>query len=264
MSRGRTRNVLLADGNVRNELLPSGTVAASESLGDRIRRLRKARGWTQEQLAEAAQISRPQVTKIEKDDVPNIRATTLDAIARALSVSVDRLAGGVAMKDDVPLAVRLFGTDNLEVIDFYEGMIDVPIVAEVACGEPMDYSVEGESVLVRSDRAPDPAKGEFLLRARGESMIEFGVHDGDLIVVEYRPGKFPASGEIIIAWYEAADGSAPGGITMKRWFRRGGRKILQAGNPDSPSYELKDGDIFELKGIVRRALRAIDFPRISG
>jgi repressor LexA len=244
-----------------------GTSTDPESFGERVRRLRRERGWTQEQLAETADLSRPQVSKIESGEVPYSRSTTVERIAAALGVSVGYvISGNESVTGSVKSDVRKSNGWGLhwEVIDPYEGLTEVPVVAEVACGEPMDYTVEGETELVRSDKAPDTTKGEFLLRARGESMIEFGVHDGDLIVVQARPGKVPANGEIVIAWYESADRASPGGITMKRWVRRGGRKMLQAGNPESPSYEVKEGDVFELKGIVRRLLRSIDFPKISG
>lgn len=223
--------------------------------------MRAAKGWRQADLATHSGVSIRHISNIENGG--NASMEILEQLAGALGASLLSVMGDspIRVVDQEPGGPQ---NNHWEVIDFYEGMVETPIVAEVACGEPMDYSVDGETVLVRSDKAPDPAKGEFLLRARGESMIEFGVHDGDLIVAELRPGKFPASGEIIIAWYEPADGAQPGGITMKRWVRRGGRKLLQAGNPESQSYELKEGDIFELKGIVRRALRAIDFPKISG
>lgn len=253
-------------------------MGTSESIGRRIRRLRKARGWKQDDLAERAGVSRPQLSKIENDEVPNSRSATHASIAGALGVTLEVLLTGEGEDggagDDHQIdsqsaraSEKKAGrslADHFEIVDFYEGMIEVPITAEVACGLPMDYSVEGETMLVPKDFAPDPAKGEFMLRARGDSMLEFDIPDGTPVVCEYRPGKFPAHLEIIIAWYEPIDGSQPGGITMKRWIRKGGRKILQAGNPESPSYELKEGDIFELKGIVRRAWRIIDFPKISG
>lgn len=150
-----------------------------------------------------------------------------------------------------------------DIVDFTQGLREVSLEAEVACGEPMDYSVKGETVMVPSDFAPSLDKHEYLVRARGDSMIEFGIEDGDYVVVEARPGGVAATGELVIAWYEPADKAQPGGITLKRWMRRGGRKILQ-GSSERDTFELKDGDIFELKGIVRRSFKMRYHPKISG
>lgn len=214
---------------------------AMVKVGDSVRAWRKLAHMTQEALAKKAGIGRSHLASIETGAIAHPDTPTLDSLAKAFEITIDDLLRmpprGPMMALTTDRVADVPPSNGFEVIDFYEGMTEVPIAAEVACGEPIDYSVEGETVLVRSDKAPDPAKGEFLLRARGESMIEFGVHDGDLIVAELRPGKFPASGEIIIAWYEPMDRAIQGGITMKRWVRKGGKKLLQAGNAQSPSYD---------------------------
>jgi SOS-response transcriptional repressor LexA len=225
-------------------------------LGGRVRLLRKRLGITQDELAAAAGLTRPHVSDIERGRIAALRGPTLDALAGALGVSAAFLAFGV--KDPAEKLTEIQEPAPLypfDAFDYYSDTAAVPIEAEVACGEPMDYTVKGESVLVPKSLLP--SEGEFLLRARGDSMIEFGIRDGDYLVVERRKGGVAADGEIVIAWLN-------GGITMKRWRRRGGRKILQAGSPEYPSHELGEGDDFELQGILRRRIRVDDYPKISG
>lgn len=257
-----------------NDLRSSAKVQAMRTpVGDRIRKLRKERDFTQEQLAAKAGLGRTHLTAIETGAIQMPDTPTLNAIARALDASVVDLLGGTPIRviapanhasdDAAPLRLVPIEYDS---VDFRRGFVEVPVDAEVACGLPMDYSVKGETVLMPEHLAPDPSKGEYAIRARGDSMVEFGIEDGDYVIVEARPGGVAASGELVIAWYDPTDSPHGGGITLKRWIRKSGRKILQAGNPESPSYELRDGDVFELKGIVRRSyrLKTKDFPRISG
>lgn len=245
------------------------STAMRTPVGDRIRRLRKEREWTQEQLATKAGLRRTHLTAIETGAIQMPDTPTLNVIAGALGVSLGNLLADTPIRviDDRPSpepSSMLRPPGEFRVIDFHEGLVEVPIVAEVACGEPMDYSVQGEGVLVPKDYAPDDGRGEYLVRARGDSMVEYGIHDGWYVVVERRVGGVAASGELILAWYEPAGGNGPGGITLKHWIRRGGKKILQGSTPES-TFELKDGDIFELQGIVRRAYPPpLIFPKISG
>lgn len=143
-----------------------------------------------------------------------------------------------------------------EALNFAEvRSVDVRVWGEVAAGEPMEYETHDETVSLPEELAP---KGnEKLLRVRGESMLEFDIYDGDFVIVEMRRGGVAATGEIVIGWFNE-------GITIKRWFNRKGRKILQAGNPEAKSYEIGPDDRFELVAIVRRRIRVQAMPKISG
>lgn len=60
-------------------------------VGDKIKLTRLARGMTQQELADLAQITRVEVNKIENNKVPHLRAFTAVKIARALNVPTDFL-----------------------------------------------------------------------------------------------------------------------------------------------------------------------------
>lgn len=235
--------------------------ALVEGFGDQVRSARAARRWTQDDLARESGVSKRTIVNVESGSSPNM--DTFLRLTRTLGLSESFSVVAPATIRDAPAPAEPQPADHFRIIDFYAGMTSVPLKAEVALGEPMDYSVEGETVMIPTDQAPDPAKFEYLIRGRGDSMVDFGIEDGDYVVVEARPGGVAATGELVIAWYEPADRAIPGGITLKRWIRRGGKKILQ-GSTEQDTFELREGDIFELKGIVRRAIKVKHFPKISG
>ncbi len=98
--------------------------------------------------------------------------------------------------------------------------VTVPIVGEVAAGSPIlaEEMIEGELDL-DATLVPDPRC--YLLRVRGESMIEAHVCDGDLILI--RPQLEARSGEIVVALIEDS-------VTLKRYYRREGFVELKPEN----------------------------------
>lgn len=244
------------------------------SIGLWLEEYRKRKGISQAELARRVGMLPQVLNRILKGRVEDPGFATVARIATELEIPLDQLVASLNAEraaatptpfDDVMTGTagadlirdnRAAATLPFEIVDFHRGMTEVPLEAEVAAGEPMDYSVRGETVLVPIDFAPDGAKGEFLVRARGESMIEWGIDDGDYVIVEARPNGIAASGEIVIAWYN-------NGMTVKRWIRKAGRKILQGSTPET-TYEIGPDDTFEIKGIVRRSFKIRQHPRISG
>jgi repressor LexA len=77
---------------------------------------------------------------------------------------------------------------------------------------------------------PETLRGDFLLRVRGESMIEAGILDGDLVVV--RRTQDARNGEIVVAL--AGDDESADEATVKTFYREQGRVRLQ---PENASLE---------------------------
>ena len=97
----------------------------------------------------------------------------------------------------------------------------VPILGRVTAGTPI-LAVENYDGYV--DFPADMARGSsnlFALRVMGESMIEAGILDGDIVVVESR--RYADDGEIVVAMIEDE-------ATVKRFFRDNGRVRLQPAN----------------------------------
>jgi repressor LexA len=103
-----------------------------------------------------------------------------------------------------------------------EELVDVPIIGRVAAGTPIlaEQNVE--------DTIPVPARfagrSNFILRVHGESMINVGIMDGDLILVEEK--KEARNGEIIVAMIDGFESEA----TVKTYYDEGDHIRLQPEN----------------------------------
>src|SRR5881396_757308 len=101
----------------------------------------------------------------------------------------------------------------------------LPLVGEVAAGGPLLAEDNVEEYLA----VPEPlSRGgeEFLLRVKGDSMVDAGILDGDIAVV--RRQQDANDGEIVVAL--AGDDEAADEATVKRFFREAGRIRLQPEN----------------------------------
>jgi repressor LexA len=77
---------------------------------------------------------------------------------------------------------------------------------------------------------PSRAKGDFLLRVKGESMIEAGILDGDLVIVQR--AQDARNGDIVVAL--AGDDESADEATVKTFYREADRIRLQ---PENSSLE---------------------------
>jgi repressor LexA len=101
----------------------------------------------------------------------------------------------------------------------------LPLVGEIAAGGPLLAEENIEEYLA----VPEPLSAggeEFLLRVKGESMIEAGILDGDYVVVHRQ--QTARDGDIVVAL--AGDDEAADEATVKRFFRENGRIRLQPEN----------------------------------
>ena len=101
----------------------------------------------------------------------------------------------------------------------------LPLVGEIAAGGPLLAEQNVEDYVA----VPEPlARGgeEFLLRVKGDSMINAGILDGDLVVV--RREQTARDGEIVVAL--AGEDELADEATVKRFFRESGRIRLQPEN----------------------------------
>lgn len=102
-----------------------------------------------------------------------------------------------------------------------ENLIEIPLLGHVAAGAPI-LAEENQERVINFDA--DLLRGSgptFALRVRGDSMIEEGIHDGDMVIV--RQESSAENGDIVVA---LVDGEA----TVKYYFHEGERIRLQPAN----------------------------------
>lgn len=106
----------------------------------------------------------------------------------------------------------------------------VPLVGEIACGSP-SFAVED---IEESYSLPQNLFGSgtlFMLRAKGDSMIEAGINHGDYVVV--RQQSYAEEGDIVVALVENE-------TTLKRFYKRGNKIILHPENHEMSDIVLNE------------------------
>ena len=101
----------------------------------------------------------------------------------------------------------------------------LPLVGEIAAGGPLLADENVEEYVELPERLVGGA-ADFLLRVKGDSMIDAGILDGDLVVV--RRQDTATNGEIVVAL--AGEDETADEATVKRYFRENGRIRLQPEN----------------------------------
>src|SRR3954468_20409429 len=124
----------------------------------------------------------------------------------------------------------------------------LPLVGEIAAGGPLLAEENIEDYL----SVPEPLTAggdEFLLRVKGESMIDAGILDGDYVVVQKQASA--RDGEIVVAL--AGEDEAADEATVKRFFRENGRIRLQPENESlEPLYPAHVQILGKVIGVFRR------------
>ena len=122
-----------------------------------------------------------------------------------------------------------------------KGTVSLPLVGSVAAGSPILAEQNIEDHILISDQLAQ--EGWFLLKVRGDSMINAGILNGDLVLV--RPQPSADNGQIIIAMVE-------GEATCKRLDRRNGQVRLLPENEDYEPIVAPDAQVVGLvKGVMR-------------
>jgi repressor LexA len=120
----------------------------------------------------------------------------------------------------------------------------LPLLGVVAAGSPIESVPDAESIAIPSEllRSGD----HYVLRVRGDSMIEEGIHDGDFVIVQ--SAARARDGEVVVALVGDE-------VTLKRLFRLPeGRVRLQPANAAMPPLEYPAHDV-RVQGVVVGLLR---------
>ena len=130
--------------------------------------------------------------------------------------------------------------------EMFQRSVELPLLGLVAAGAPIEAVSSGETMSV-PDGFLRKHGSHYVLRVRGDSMIEDHISDGDFVVVNDRQAA--DNGEMVIA---LLDGAA---ATVKRYYReRDGRIRLQPANETMLPLFVHEDDV-RIQGIVVGVLR---------
>jgi repressor LexA len=122
--------------------------------------------------------------------------------------------------------------------------VELPLLGYVAAGAPIEAVVGTESLAV-----PEALVGKrdsYVLRVKGDSMIEEHIRDGDYVIVEDR--RTADNGEMVIALLNGSD------VTLKKLYREHGRVRLQPANPTIQPIVVP-ADQVQIQGVVVGVMR---------
>lgn len=122
----------------------------------------------------------------------------------------------------------------------------LPLLGVVAAGSPIEAIEDDERIEIPSAMAGRPGE-RFVLRVRGDSMIDDMIADGDLVVVESR--NEARNGETVVALVAGSD------ATLKRFYQHGSQVSLVPANSSMDPIELPAAEV-QIRGVLRGLLRS--------
>ena len=122
----------------------------------------------------------------------------------------------------------------------------LPVIGEIAAGGPIEaYQETTEALTVPEAVAADA--NAYVLRVRGDSMIEAHITDGDYVVI--RPQQTARDGDIVVAQVEE------NAVTLKRFYKEKDRIRLQ---PANEQYAPQFYDTVRIQGKLIGVIRRVD------
>ena len=189
------------------------------TVADRIKEAMELRGLKQADLIERSGINKGALSSYLSGRYKPKQTNTF-LLAKALDVNEAWLMGA-----DVPMERIDYTFPNIRPIATQR----LPVLSAVACGEPILRHEEKE-VYVDVTIA---IKADFILIAKGDSMIGARIHDGDLVFIRSQPEV--ENGEIAAV---AIDDDA----TLKRFYKYRDLIVLRAENPSFPEMQFRPED----------------------
>jgi repressor LexA len=122
--------------------------------------------------------------------------------------------------------------------------VEIPLLGYVAAGEPIEAVEDRQTISVPEDMVG--RRRTYVLRVRGDSMIDEQIRDGDFVVVEDR--RVAENGETVVALIRGGE------ATLKKFYREADRIRLQPANPSMEPLILREEEV-EIQGVVIGILR---------
>lgn len=184
-------------------------------IGEKIRDRRKELKLSADEVVKFIGIDRSTLYRYETGYTPKIPIEVITKLAQVLDLPIEQLLG----HDPKPLKEFPPRFKNIHPISTQK----IPLLGEIACGQPIYASEDKETYVLAGTKI----KADFCLKAKGDSMINARIHDGDIVFVRKQPAV--DNGEIAVVLIEDE-------ATLKRvyYYPEQERIILQAENPAYP------------------------------
>lgn len=179
--------------------------------GERMKQRRKEIGLSAEKVAERLGVSPATIYRYEKGDIEKVPVDIFAELAKILQTTPAYLMGW----EEKPEPKKSTIPPGFEPMP---KMKKVPLIGSIACGEP----ITAEQNIEKMVDVPEYIRCDFSLTCHGDSMVDAGIHDKDVVYIRIQPEV--ENGEIAAV---RIDGEA----TLKRVYYNPGTLTLMPANP---------------------------------
>ena len=179
--------------------------------GERMKQRRKEIGLSAEKIAERLGVSPATIYRYEKGDIEKVPVDIFAELAKILQTTPAYLMGW----EEKPEPKKPTIPPGFEPMP---KMKKIPLIGSIACGEP----ITAEQNIEKMVDVPENIRCDFSLTCHGDSMVDAGIHDKDVVYIRIQPEV--ENGEIAAV---RIDGEA----TLKRVYYNPGTLTLMPANP---------------------------------
>ena len=187
------------------------------TFAERLKLLRREKGWSQQRLADELDLSKSSVNMYERGErEPGFE--TMEAIADLFNVDMNYLYGRTDVKIADPIVPEPKKPTIPPGFEPMPKMKKIPLIGSIACGTP----ILAEQNIEKLVDVPEHIRCDFSLTCHGDSMVDAGIHDRDVVYIRIQPEV--ENGEIAaVRIGEEA--------TLKRVYYTPGTLTLMPANP---------------------------------
>ena len=179
--------------------------------GERMKQRRKEIGLSAEKVAERLGVSPATIYRYEKGDIEKVPVDIFAELAKILQTTPAYLMGWEEQAEPKEPTIPP-GFEPMP------KMKKIPLIGSIACGEP----ITAEQNIEKMVDVPEYIRCDFSLTCHGDSMVDAGIHDKDVVYIRIQPEV--ENGEIAAV---RIDGEA----TLKRVYYNPGTLTLMPANP---------------------------------
>lgn len=141
------------------------------SIGERIKKRRQELNLSVEDIAKVLNKNRATVYRYESDEIENMPTSVLEPLSKILNTTPAYLMGWEDENSDPIL-------ENIPGIITPVKLKKIPILGTIACGKPILAEENYDGYFMIDENLP---YSDFVLKAKGDSMIDANIHEGDLV-----------------------------------------------------------------------------------
>ena len=182
--------------------------------GERMKQRRKEIGFSAEKVAERLGVSPATIYRYEKGDIEKVPVDSLAELAKILQTTPAYLMGW----EEQPEPKKPTIPPGFEPMP---KMKKVPLIGSIACGTPILAQQNIEKMV----DVPENIRCDFSLTCHGDSMVDAGIHDKDVVYIRIQPEV--ENGEIAAVRIDEE-------ATLKRVYYSSGALTLMPANPSYP------------------------------